>query len=202
MPYAAVQEDRADGGDDRRWRSRRRRCPRSHVDRTTSATRDHDGQTRWLACGYRCETFLSHPDPGQPVIAAEGEQHPAGRGDRGQAAERHRDGDAGGQQAAELAEVGFEDVDDRDAAAEVVLLAAEVLSSRTSAGTASSVRSAWQRDQQDVADDRGDGDRQEDAPRAARPGPDGLLGHVGGGVIARVGPLRLQEASRRTPDDG
>ena len=50
---------------------------------------------------YRCETFFSQPRAGDAVVAAEGEQHPAGRGDRRQAAERHRDRDARRQQVAQ-----------------------------------------------------------------------------------------------------
>ena len=46
----------------------------------------------------------------------------------------------------------------------------------------------------DVADDRRHGDGEKHAPGAVEPRHDGLLGDVRRGVVAGVGPLRLQQA--------
>ena len=73
-----------------------------------------------------------------------------------------------------------------------------VLLARTSAGVGHLER---QGDEHDVAEDRRHGDRQEDAPGGRGPGLDGLLGHVGRGVVAGVRPLRLEQAQRERAGD-
>ena len=145
--------------------------------------------------------LLQPASAGQAVVAAEREQHPAGRRDRGQAAERHRDRDAGRQDVTELAEVVLEDLDDGDAATEVVLayVAGVVERCREQRGQARQV--GRQGEQEDEADDRRHGDRQEDAPRARDARAERLLGDVGRRVVAGVRPVRLEQREEEGEDD-
>ena len=57
-----------------------------------------------------------------------------------------------------------------------------------------------QGDQEDVADDGGYGHGQEHAPGARDAGADGLLRHVGGGVVPGVGPVGLQQREEEGED--
>ena len=136
------------------------------------------------------------------VIAAEGEEHPAGGRDRRQAAEPHRDGDAGRQDAADRRpEVVDEDVDDGRAVAEVVLARqAERVRQRVREQRRQVRQVGREREQEDEPDDRADRDRQEDPPRAGDPRSDRLLGDVGGGVVPGVRPVGLEQREEERED--
>jgi hypothetical protein len=109
----------------------------------------------------------------------------------GQAAQAHGDGDRGAENVTKLAEVVAEGAEyDRVAA---VVLAAESHLRRVAVHDLVERRQVGhQAEQDDVADDGRDRHRDEDAPRARKPGADRFLGHVGRGVVAGEGPLRLQ----------
>ena len=195
-----VQEDRADRGHDHH----RDAAPDPEGEERQDEGADHH---RRQCVGRRpvaVRDLLQPARSGDAVIAAEGEQHSPGRGDRREAAEAHRNRDAAAQDATQAgAQVLVQGVEHCCSVAEVVL-AVDGRVSRGQVGREErcQIRQVQRdRHQEDVSGDSRDRHRQEDAPRARPPGTDRLLGDVRRGVIAGVRPVGLQQAEEEGKED-